>query len=154
MTLRALNFGPTPLSLPADTPVAEVLHRMLEQRINHVALTDAAGRFAGLVSARALLARVLPASARVDHGLADLAFAGDALPMLLTHFRELAPQPAAKLVDADGPVLRSDTPLTESALMLARSSGPLPVLDAQGRLAGVLSARALLAFLAAKAEKG
>jgi CBS-domain-containing membrane protein len=125
---------------------------MLEQRINHVALRDAAGRFAGLVSAQALLGRIIPASARVDQGLADLAFVGDAQPMLITHFRDLAGEPASLLVDGKGSVLRSDTPLMESALMLSRSPGPLPVVDADGFLVGVLSSRAMLAYLANQAE--
>jgi CBS domain-containing protein len=152
MTLRALAYGPSPLSLTADTPVREVLRHMREQRINHVALRGTDGRFAGLVSAQSLLGRVIPASARIHHGLADLAFVGDALPMLIAHYRDIAQTPAASLVDEPGTVLRSDTPLMESALMLSRSQGPLPVVDADGFLVGVLNSRAMLAFLASQAE--
>lgn len=152
MTLRALAYGPSPLSLAADTPAREVLRRMLEQRINHVALRGTDGRFAGLVSVQALLSRIIPASARVDHGLADLAFAGDALPMLVAHFRDLAVAPAVSLADESITVLRVDTPLMEAALMLSRSQGPLPVVDADGFLVGVLSSRAMLAYLASQAE--
>lgn len=154
MTLRALAFGPSPLSLPADTPVREVLRHMLAQRINHVALRAADGRFAGLMGSRMLLERIIPASARVEHGLEDLAFAGDALPMLTAHFRELAQAPAASLLTEPGPVLRADTPMLEAALMLSRGAGPLPVLDADGMLVGMLGARTLLAFLANEVEAG
>ena len=152
MTLRALAFGPSPLSLAADTPVGEVLKRMLAQRINHVALRGTDGRFAGLVSVQNLLSQIIPASARVDHGLANLAFVGDALPMLLAHYRDIAQSPASALIDAAGTVLRADTPLMETALMLSRSQGPLPVVDADGFLVGVLSSRAMLGFLAHQAE--
>lgn len=152
MTLRALAFGPSPLSISADTPAREVLRHMLEQRINHVALRGKDGRFAGLVSVQGLLRRIIPASARINHGLSDLAFAGDALPMLISHFQDIAPQAAASLVEDGGIVLRTDTPIMESALMLSRSQGPLPVLDADGFLAGILSARSLLAYLANEAE--
>lgn len=154
MTLRALAFGPSPLSLAADTPVGEVLRRMLEQRINHVALRGTDGRFAGLVSVQSLLGRIIPASARIEHGLVDLAFVGDALPMLLAHYRDIAQQPASSLVRPDSTALRADTPLMESALMLSRSPGPLPVVDADGFLVGVLSSRAMLGFLASQAEAG
>lgn len=152
MTLRALAFGPSPLSLAADTPVREVLRRMLEERINHVALRGTDGRFAGLVSVQSLLNRIIPASARMDHGLADLAFVGDALPMLLAHFNEVVEQPASALVSEAGTLLRTDTPLMETALMLSRSQGPLPVVDADGFLVGVLSSRAMLGFLSHQAE--
>lgn len=154
MTLRLLAYGPIPESLPADTPVAEVLALMLARNFNHVALRDGDGRYAGLVSARALLAQVVPASARVEQGLSDLAFAGDSLPMLLSHYRDLAQTSAASLAETGAPVLRGDTPLTETALLLSRSPTPLPVLDADGRLVGVVSPRTLLAFLAAQVEKG
>ena len=152
MTLRALAFGPSPLSLAADTPVGDVLKRMLEERINHVALRGTDGRFAGLVSVQSLLGRIIPASARVEHGLADLAFVGDALPMLLAHYRDIAQEPASALVSPGGTVLRANTPLMESALMLSRSQGPLPVVDADGFLVGVLSSRAMLGFLAHQAQ--
>lgn len=152
MTLRALAFGPTPLSLAADTPVRGVLRRMLEERINHVALRGTDGRFAGLVSVQSLLSRIVPASARIDHGLADLAFVGDALPMLLAHYRDIAEQPASTLVNDQIIPLAADTPLMETALMLSRSQGPLPVVDADGFLVGILSSRAMLGFLLKQAE--
>jgi CBS domain-containing protein len=151
MTLRALAYGPTPLSLAADTPAGQVLRHMLEQRINHVALRGTDGRFAGLVSVQSLLGRIIPASARIEHGLADLAFVGDALPMLIDHFRDVAGAPASSLVEEHGELLRGDTPIMEAALMLTRSRGPLPVVDEQNMLLGVLSPRSLLAFLAAQA---
>jgi len=151
MTLQALAFGPSPQSLPADTPVVDALRHMLEQRFNHVALADEAGRFVGLLSVQAILHQIIPSSARVDHGLSDLAFAGDALPMLLDHFRQIGQVPAASLLSGPGTLLPSDTPLLEAALMLCRHSMPLPVVDAQGRLVGILSARTLLAYLNSRA---
>lgn len=152
MTIRALAFGPSPVSLPAETPVAELLRHMLAQRINHVALRGADGRFAGLVGVHMMLNRVIPASARVEGGLDDLAFAGDALPMLKAHYREIANLPAVSLLSGRGPVLRVNTPVLEAALMLVRHAGPLPVLDAQDMLVGMLGARTLMAFLASQAE--
>ncbi|MEW5788369.1 MAG: CBS domain-containing protein [Pseudomonadota bacterium] len=152
MTLRALSHGPSPLSLAADTPAGQVLRHMLEQRINHVALRGPDGRFAGLVSVHSLLERIVPASARVEHGLDHLAFVGDALPMLIDHFRDIVHAPAGSLVEEGGPLLRTDTPIMEAALLLSRSGRPLPVLDANDLLVGVLSPRTLLAFLATQSE--
>jgi CBS domain-containing protein len=154
MTLRALAFGPSPTSLPSTTPVHEVLRHMLTQRINHVALRGADGRFAGLMGVHMLLNRIIPASARVEHGLDDLAFMGDGLPMLVAHFRDIALAPAVSMLTGPGTVLHADTPVMEAALMLTRSAGPLPVLDADGMLVGMLSARTLLAYLANEAEAG
>ena len=152
MTIRALAYGPTPLSLPADTPIAEVLAHMFELGTNHVALRDAAGRFSGMVSARSILDKIVPVAARIDHGLSDLAFAGDALPMLVDHFHGMQAVPAIQLADHDITALHVSTPLTETVLMLSRAEGPLPVLDDDDHLVGVLGPRAMLAFLANQAE--
>lgn len=152
MPLRALALGPKPLALPADTPVRAVLRAMIEHRINHVALVAGEGKFVGLASVVQALGKVVPASATAQHGLNDLAFVGDGLPMLLNHFRDLLDQPASVLMDPDAPVLPATTPLMEAALLLSRAPGPLPVLDENGVLLGILSQRALMQFLAGKAE--
>jgi len=152
MPLRALTFAPSPLCLPDDTPIGEVLQHMLAHRTNHVALSDIHGRHVGIISAHALLTQVLPASVRVEPGLADLGFAGDALPMLMTHFRSMASMSARTLVEPHESVLHTDTAIAEAALMLSRSPGPLPVLDDAGYLVGMLSARTLLSFIAAQAS--
>lgn len=73
MTLPALAYGPSPLSLTADTPVREVLRRLLEQRINHVACA-APTRFAGLVSVRGLLSRIIPAAAVISAVVDNIPF--------------------------------------------------------------------------------
>lgn len=153
MPLRALVFGSSPLNLPCHTPLGDVLQLMLTRQTNHVALSDPQGRYLGMISARALLTRVLPVSARVEQGLADLGFAGDALPMLVEHLREISALPAQTLLDPHEIVLHTDTALTEAALLLSRSLSPLPVLDAENRLVGMLSPRALLAFIAAQAAE-
>lgn len=150
MPLRALVLGSKPQSLPATTPVRAVLRLMFEQRVNHLVLVDAGGRFVGLAGIGVALEQVIPASAQAWQGLSDLAFVGDALPMLLDHYREILDQPATMLLDPHTEPLRVNTPLMETALLLARAHGPLPVLDDQGALLGILSQRGLLQFLASQ----
>jgi CBS-domain-containing membrane protein len=148
MPLRALALSPRPLTLPADTPVRAALRLMFEQRINHVALVDVSGRFVGMAGIGVALEQVIPLSARTHQGLSDLAFVGDALPMLLDHYRKILDQPATLLVDPHAAPLRVNTPLMEAALLLTHAHGPLPVLDDQGALLGILSQRILMQFLA------
>lgn len=148
MPLRALALGSKPRTLAADTPVRDVLPLMFEQRINHVALVDKSGRLVGLASVGVALERVIPSSARTYQGLNDLAFVGDALRMLLDHYRDILDQPATTLIDPLTAPLRVNTPLMEAALLLTRAHGPLPVVDEQGLLLGILSQRGLLQYLA------
>ncbi|MDP2833724.1 MAG: CBS domain-containing protein [Pseudomonadota bacterium] len=150
MPLRTIALSSKPQVLAADTSVRIVLGLLLEQRINHVALVDAGGRFVGLASVGIALERVIPAAARTAHGLDDLAFAGDALPMLLDHYRNILDQPATTLLDPRAETLHVATPLLEAALLLTRAQGPLPVLDDQDVLVGILSQRALMQFLASQ----
>lgn len=151
MPLRALVLATKPQTLAADTPVRAVLPLMFEQRINHVALVDAAGGFVGLASIGVALERVIPTSARTYHGLNDLAFVGDAQRMLLDHYRDILDQPATTLVDPLAAPLRVNTPLMEAALLLTRAQGPLPVVDERGALLGILSQRVLMQYLASQA---
>ncbi len=148
MPLRALALGSKPQTLPADASIRAVLPLMFEQRINHIALVDAEGRFVGLASIGVALERVIPASARTYQGLSDLAFVGDAQRMLLDHFRDMLDQPATSLIDPLTTPLRVSTPLMEAALLLTRARGPLPVVDEAGVLLGILSQRGLLQHLA------
>lgn len=147
MPLRALALGPKPLTLAATTSVREALAAMIGERVNHAAVVDGQGRFVGLASADVALARLIPTSAATEHGLADLAFVGDALPMLQDHYRKLLDLPATELIDPHIQPLASTTPMMEAALLLSRAHGPLPVVDAAGALVGILSQRTLLQFL-------
>lgn len=151
MPLRVLALATKPLTLAADTPVRTVLPLMFEQRINHVALVDAAGAFVGLASIGVALERVIPHSARTYQGLDDLAFVGDAQRMLLDHYQDILDLPATTLIDPLAAPLRVSTPLMEAALLLTRAHGPLPVVDERGALLGILSQRGLMQYLASQA---
>lgn len=120
---------------------------MLERQVNHIPICAVDGRFAGIISSNAILRELIPISARVEHGLASLRFAGDALPMLADHLRDVSDKRVSALADAEVDVLREDTPLLEAAQMLYRTSAPLPVVGADGRLVGMLSRRVMLAYL-------
>lgn len=150
MPLRTLALDSKPLTFAADAPIKTLLPLMFEQRINHIALVDAQGHLVGLASIGVALEQVIPAAARARRGLDDLAFAGDARRLLLDHFRDLLEQPASVLIDSTTAPLPAATPLMEAALLLTRAHAPLPVVDEQGKLLGILSQRRLLQYLASQ----
>lgn len=146
MTIRNVPLSPAVITLAPEMSLKQALGFMLEREINHLPVLDEKG-YRGLLDINDILRVLIPASARVYGGLNDLRFAGDADRLLISHLKELAGRAVGNLARRDLPVLRDDCPLLEAALLLSRQAAPLPVLDGDGRLLGMLSRRALLRHL-------
>jgi CBS domain-containing protein len=146
MTLRAVTLLPEPDCISADTSLLDALRLMLDRGVNHLPVCNN-GAWAGLVDINDILEELLPISTRGEHGLKDLRFVGDGLALITAHIKELAHKPVREVILHELPVLDEDTPLLEAALLLHRHVKPLPVLDADNRLKGMLSRRTLLAYL-------
>ncbi|MEW5942493.1 MAG: CBS domain-containing protein [Pseudomonadota bacterium] len=151
MSIRSIPTFPPTVCLKPQATLLDALRLMLEKEINHIPLCDAQGSFAGIISTSAILRALIPASARVEGGLANLKFVGDALPMLSAHLRDLERLKAGEFALKDIAVLDEDCPILEAILLLTQSAVPLPVVGKDGRLRGMLSRRALLAYLAQQA---
>lgn len=147
MAVRHISLSPAVITLAPEMSLKQALGFMLEREINHLPVLDETG-YCGLLDINDLLRELIPASARVYGGLNDLRFAGDSAGLLIAHLKELEARTVRELARRDLPVLRDDCPLLEAALLLSRQAAPLPVLDANGRLLGMLSRRALLRHLA------
>lgn len=152
MTVRALPICPPTLTLAPEATVGAAMSMMIQRGVNHIPLCGADGRFLGLISSNAILRALVPASARVEHGIDNLSFVGDALPMLLAHLGDHASRPVIELADADVVPVRQDTPLLEAALLLSRTTSPMPVVGADGRLVGMMSRLILLTYLLDKSN--
>lgn len=151
MSIKSIPTIPPAVCLKPEANLQDALRLMLENQINHIPLCDDQGGFAGIVSTSAILRALIPVSARVEGGLSNLKFVGDALPMLGAHLRELERMKVGEFAQKDIAVLDEDCPILEAMLLLTRSAVPLPVVGKDGRLRGMLSRRALLAYLARQA---
>jgi CBS domain-containing protein len=149
MTIEAIPLITPTFCLGPDSSQWEALEQLLENGLNHAPVCESES-WLGLVTVRDLLGEVLPVSARMEHGLAHLGFVGDATAMLAAHLQEMKQRTVKDLVRRDVPTLRRDHGLMEAALLLYRQGISLPVLGSDGRLLGMLSARALLKYLAEK----
>lgn len=148
MSIKAITqITPPEACLPPEASALSALRLMLDKQVNHIAVCDENNLFVGMIDTNRILLELLPASARVEEGLGNLSFAGDALPLLMARLKTLEAKPVGKIADRDVPRLRQDSPILEATLLLAHSAAPLPVLDEDGRLQGMLSRRALLAYL-------
>ena len=71
--------------------------------------------------------------------------------MLTSRLHDLERLTVGEFATKDVPLLDENCPLLEAALLLTQSTAPLPVVGADGKLRGMLSRRALLAYLAQQA---
>lgn len=131
--------------------VAEALQIMLANRVNHVPVCDA-GRYLGLIGVNDILRKLLPVGMETPHGMSDLKFAGDASRLLTSHYRHLRTLKVTDILE-HRQVLEDSCPLLEAALLLSKSPTPLPVVDHDRKLIGMLSRRGLLEYLSSEAEK-
>lgn len=151
MSIQSIPYYPPVLGLRLESSLLDALKLMLEMNINHVPLCDDSGSFAGIVSIQTILTELIPVSARVEHGLSDLKFAGDATRLLSTHLQGLAHRSVGEFAQKNVPVLEEDCPILEAALLLSQNTSPLPVIGKDGKLRGMLSRRALIAYLVQQA---
>lgn len=151
MTIRTLPIIIAATTITSQATVLEALQVMIANRSNHVPVCDGE-RYIGVISVNDILQKLLPAGVDGPHGLPDLKFAGDATRLMGSHFRHLRDQKAKDILHQAQP-LDETCPLLEAALLLSHSPTPLPVVDQNGKLLGMLSRRGLLEYLSKEAEK-
>lgn len=151
MSIQAIPYCPPSIGIRPESSLLDALKLMLEKHINHVPLCEDDGSFAGIVSTQSILSELIPASARVEHGLSDLKFAGDATRLLSSRLHDLAHRTVGEFARKNVPVLEEDCPILEAALLLSQSTAPMPVIGKDGKLRGMLSRRTLLAYLVQQA---
>jgi len=150
MTIKAVPLSPEDFCLEPDASLMDALKLMLDKGVNHIPICDPHA-YVGTVGINDILLELIPVSARVEHGLADLKFAGDAARLLTAHVEDLKHRTVKELVKK-GKVLDESCPLLEAALLLSQAPSPLPVVGAGGEFRGMLSRRALLSYLVAQEE--
>ncbi|HUW51691.1 MAG TPA: CBS domain-containing protein [Sulfuricella sp.] len=151
MSINAIPFFQPTTCLGPGENLMKALELMLENKTNHLPICDTDGTFIGVISTNAILRALIPASARVEGGLSNLKFVGDGVRMLTTHLHGLENLKVGEFAKKDMPVLQEDSPILEAVLLLSQTHAPLPVVGKDGKMRGVLSRRALLAYLAQQA---
>ncbi len=133
-------LNPQPYTVSADDPLRKVVDIALERRIRSLPVTDASGRYIGVVSLHALLALLLPQAARVEHGVADLAFMAPTVEELREVVRGAGSARVGDHMDEGVAPVHPGTSILEAALLMHRTRENLPVVDREsGRLVGLMS---------------
>lgn len=145
MTIQQIPLMPPVCIAPGSSPV-DALHLLVKRGFNHLPVC-ADGKLLGLLGINDLLLQIIPFSARIEGGLTDLRFAGDAQGLISSMLEQLKSRTVDSIMHQPEIVLSEDCPILEAALLLSKHNSPLPVLDRQGMLRGMLSRRALLSYL-------
>jgi CBS domain-containing protein len=144
-TVGALPINPVPTA-QRDTPLAETLDRLLTTEERRVVVVDEDRRVVGIITDGDVLrraARRVPGSA-----LQRLAswFSGGERPTELEV--EARGRAAADIMTSPVITVTPDMPIAEAIqLMMANSIKRLPVVDAEGRLLGLIGRAAVLSAL-------
>lgn len=153
MSIKAIaEMSPPATCLRPEASALEALQLMLDKEISCAPVCDQDNMFVGVVSTNQILLELIPPSAKVEQGLQNLKFAGDALPMLSHRLRELEQCPVGRITQKNIPILTEETPVLEAVLLLTQNAAPLPVVSASGHLLGMLSRRIVLAYLMRAAD--
>lgn len=145
MSIQQIPLVP-PICITPDHSALDALQLLIEYKFNHLPVC-LDSKFLGLLSINDLLLQAIPTSAKIEGGLTDLSFAGDALGLLSSMLDQLKLLNAGSIMHSPAAILPENCPLLEAALLLSKSDSPLPVLDEQGKLRGMLSRRILLSHL-------
>ncbi len=122
-----------PARATAQTPVSEVLRQLLRAEFNGMPVVDDLGRPVGIVTQGDLIRR---AGVPVRKGLLQDCAAGE-LPALMA---ELAGKTAREIMSSPVATIREDQSVAKAVdVMVARKLKRLPVVDAEGRLVGMLA---------------
>lgn len=140
MSCRAVMTVDSP-TLRAGQTVLEAIRTLAQHKSQGLPVVDDRGQYVGMLRLRDLLALVLPkAVALDDREHMDLSFVQDRIGDLSERLGKIAHTPIGKYVSTDTPVVRPDTSLTETLLLLYRRRSVLPVVDpGTNRLVGVVT---------------
>lgn len=134
-------------SLNENDTVIEATRRMLGARVADLPAVDDQGRLKGMFRLDCVLAHLLPKGALVGEGLQDLAFMRDDVGHLRTRMREIADRPVRDFLVEPSHTVHPGTSPVEIILLLFKGQNNVPVVDQDGRLVGMASAREILAAL-------
>ncbi len=139
LTLKDVMIIDSP-TLGPDDSVATAVDLMIDCSVRNLPVVDGRGHLVGTFSTYRLMHLLLPVAASMDKGLNNLAFVQDTTEDVRERIEELRKHRIGEVMRTkDYPVVRVDTPLIEGALLLHKHRTRLPVVDAEGKLLGVVA---------------
>ena len=126
------------ITISDNDTVEQALRLLDEKQIRAVPVVDQNGLFKGMFSTHEIIKSLVPSY--MVSGMGSLDFAAGASGQLAGNLRDLFPSRVGDHVSADDVVKITDKTHTWEALrILAKYGSPIPAVDANGRLIGLIS---------------
>jgi CBS-domain-containing membrane protein len=132
-------MDPSPSTLRPTDVIGTAARCIMDHRYRNLPVVDEEGHYLGVFGVNCLLRLVLPKAAVIERGLTSMPFVRETLGQLHARFEEKANQPISVCMNTEIETVRPDTPLVEALLILYQSRVSIPVVEENGRLAGMIS---------------
>jgi CBS-domain-containing membrane protein len=132
-------MNPHPTVLKPTDIIHTAVEYIMKYRYRNLPVIDEAGRYLGIFGVNCLLRLVLPKAAVIDPGIDSVPFIQDNLSDLHDRLREVENQPVSICMNTDIATVTPETPLVETLLILHRTRTSIPVVEQDGKLAGMIS---------------
>lgn len=127
--------------------VGEATTQMLRHRVTDLPVVDEHGKLLGLFKLDRVFACLLPKAALIGYGISDLGFVSNTIDDMRAHMRDIEHHPVMQYIVRPEHTVAPETSPMEIVLLLYRGVNNVAVVDADGKLVGMVAARDLLAAL-------
>jgi CBS-domain-containing membrane protein len=133
-------MDPNPTVLQLTDTICTAMQYIMKKRYRTLPVVDENHRFLGVVGINCILRLALPKAIIMEYGLNSAPFIRESLSDLHTRFNEVKDQTIELCMFHEVAVVRPDTPLVETLVILYRTQSSLPVVEPDShRLVGVIS---------------
>ncbi|MEM6531032.1 MAG: CBS domain-containing protein [Myxococcota bacterium] len=134
-------IDPVQVAVLPDTPIPEVLKRLLDVQHDSGAVVDESNRFLGVIGVRDTLRKIVPSHLYDNPNLSNVVHEG----YFEERFEGLSRFVAKDLMDPDVVTVRpDDTAIRAIALIVENKRKTIPVLDANRYLLGMVTRQSLI----------
>jgi len=140
MTAKLL-MNPSPVVLGTDNTIAEGARQILIKQRRSLPVVDGDGRFQGMLTANCLLYLCLPSAATMAKGLENMRYVTDSLQDVAERLTKYLDEPVSLCLKVENvAMVRPETPIVETLLILYQTKANLPVVEeGTDRLVGMIS---------------
>lgn len=128
----------------SDQNVGEVLDSFEEKNIRSIPVVAADGTFEGLFTMQVVLKNLLPVAASMEDGLENLDFVIGATPGIAKRLKKLREKTVGEVMMKNCITLEPDTHTWEAVRVMKEHGSPIPIIDTDGKLVGMISTHSLM----------
>jgi CBS-domain-containing membrane protein len=133
-------MDPNPTVLQSTDTICTAMRYIMEKRYRNLPVVDDQHRFLGVVGINCILRLALPKAVIMEFGLDSAPFIRETLSDLHRRFNEVKDQPIELCMYHEVDVVRPDTPIVQTLMILYRNQSSLPVVEPDSHcLVGMIS---------------